>query len=61
MYAWFDRDPPFTAAQLQALTAGDEFEVIDWERIFGVRATSLREAVGETFGDPVYSRVQLDF
>nr|WP_230946944.1 NAD(P)-dependent oxidoreductase [Burkholderia stagnalis] len=61
IYAWFDRDPPFTAAQLRALTAGDEFEVIDWERIFGVRATSLREAVGETFGDPVYSRVQLDF
>jgi hypothetical protein len=61
LYAVFDRDPPFTAAQLKALTAGDEFEVTDWERIFSVKATTFADAVQETFSDPVYSRVVLKF
>ena len=48
-YGCFDRDPPFTTAQLEALVTPDVFEVIDWPGIFGVKATPLREALAETF------------
>lgn len=61
IYAIFDRNPPFTADQLKALTAGDEFEVIDWEGIFRVRATPFEEAIHETFNDPTYSHIALEF
>jgi nucleoside-diphosphate-sugar epimerase len=61
VYALFDRNPPFTASQLKALTAGDEFEVIDWEGIFGIKATVFANAVDETFNDPVYSQIALEF
>lgn len=60
-YALVDRDPPFTSRQLEALVTPDEFEVIDWPAIFSVRATPLREALAETFGHPVYSKVVLEF
>lgn len=61
IYALFDRNPPFTADQLKALTAGDEFEVIDWEGIFGIRATPFAKAMDETFNDPTYSQIALEF
>jgi len=61
IYAIFDKNPPFTADQLQALTAGDEFEVIDWEGIFDIRATPFVQAIDETFNDPTYSHVALEF
>jgi nucleoside-diphosphate-sugar epimerase len=54
-------NPPFTTSQLKALVTPDEFEVIDWPGIFGVRATPLEEALHETFGDPHYSGVVLQF
>lgn len=57
----FNHNPPFTAAQLKALTAGDEFEIIDWPTIFNVRATPFAQAIDETFNDPVYSKVVLKF
>lgn len=60
-YAVFDRDPPFTTKQLEALVTSDEFEVIDWPSIFGVEATGLREALEETFRHPVYSKISLEF
>jgi nucleoside-diphosphate-sugar epimerase len=60
-YSFFDRDPPFTTKQLDALATPDYFEVIDWPRIFNVRATPLTEALHETFQDPVYSNVVLEF
>lgn len=60
-YALFDRDPPFTAAQLKALTTPDVFEVIDWPRIFGVQPVPLREALTATFKDPTYADVELKF
>lgn len=60
-WAVFDRDPPFTADQLRALVAHDEFEVIDWPGIFGVRPTAFRDAIAETFNDPTYSPVTLNF
>lgn len=61
VYALFDRDPPFTTNQLEALVVPETFEVIDWPGIFGVRATPLAEALRETFGHPVYSRQVLEF
>ena len=60
-WALFDSNPPFTASQLKALTAGDAFEVIDWPSIFGVQPTPFAKAIHETFNDPEYSRVALEF
>jgi nucleoside-diphosphate-sugar epimerase len=59
--AVFDKDPPFTVKQLEALVTPDVFEVINWPGIFGVRATPLQQALDTTFRDPVYSHVALDF
>jgi nucleoside-diphosphate-sugar epimerase len=61
VYAAFDRDPPFTTKQLEALVTPDIFEVIDWPSIFGVSATPLRAALEQTFCDPVYSKFVLEF
>ncbi|WP_374555673.1 NAD-dependent epimerase/dehydratase family protein [Aquitalea pelogenes] len=61
IWALFDRNPPFTADQLKALVAHDEFEVIDWPAIFQVTPTPFSKAVDATFNDPQYSRVVLDF
>ena len=61
LWALFDKNPPFTTQQLEALVAGDEFEVIDWPTIFGVRFTPFREALEETFSHPTYSAVILNF
>ncbi|MGB8028535.1 MAG: NAD-dependent epimerase/dehydratase family protein [Terracidiphilus sp.] len=59
--AVFDRNPPFTTKQLEALVTPDVFEVIDWPGIFSVRATPLKEALQTTFRHPVYSKVALEF
>jgi nucleoside-diphosphate-sugar epimerase len=63
LWAWslFDRNPPFTTQQLEALVAKDEFEVIDWPGIFGVPYTPFKHAIHETFNDPRYSNVVLEF
>ncbi|MGE0800688.1 MAG: NAD-dependent epimerase/dehydratase family protein [Lautropia sp.] len=61
LWAVFDRNPPFTADQLKALVAHDEFEVIDWEAIFGVEATPFAVAIEQTFTDPRYGSVVLEF
>lgn len=63
LWIWgrFDRNPPFTTQQLAALSAKDEFEVIDWPGIFGVPCTPFKEAVDETFNDPRYSGTVLEF
>ena len=61
IYALFSRNPPFTADQLKALLAGDEFELIEWWNIFSVDATPLDQAINETFNDPLYSKITLEF
>ena len=61
MWALFDRNPPFTADQLDALVAEDEFEIIDWPSIFGVIPTPFEKALRITFEHPQYSAVKLDF
>lgn len=60
-YSWFDRDPPFTTAQLKALTTPDVFEEIDWPGIFSVERTPLQRALEETFLDPRYADIVLEF
>jgi nucleoside-diphosphate-sugar epimerase len=61
VWSKFDSNPPFTSAQLAALTAGDEFEVIDWPGMFGLRATPFAEAVREAYCDPRFSEIALQF
>jgi nucleoside-diphosphate-sugar epimerase len=60
-YARIDRDPPFTTQQLEALVLPEIFPTIDWPGIFGVAATPLKRALEETFCDPRYADVVLDF
>jgi len=60
-YAVVDRDPPFTTSQLEALVTPDVFEVIDWPGIFGVAPTPLRDALDQTFRDPRYAQIALEF
>jgi nucleoside-diphosphate-sugar epimerase len=61
VWGLFDRDPPFTTQQLEALCADDEFEVIDWPAIFGVPYTPFDRAIEETFKHPSYSHIVLEF
>jgi nucleoside-diphosphate-sugar epimerase len=61
LYAMFDRDPPFTTQQLEALVADETFEELDWESIFGVTATPLEQAIRQAYTDPVYSKIRLKF
>lgn len=63
LWTWglFDKNPPFTTQQLAALVAKDEFEVIDWPGLFGVPSTPFRRAVEETFNDPRYGQLALEF
>ena len=60
-YALADRNPPFTTSQLKALVTPDEFEIIDWPSIFGIEATPLELALEQTFQDPAYSNITLEF
>lgn len=61
IWSLFDKNPPFTTQQLAALSNKDEFEVIDWPAIFNVSSTPFATAVNETFNDPTYSQVILEF
>ena len=61
LYAWFDRNPPFTVSQLEALVIDESFEELDWESRFAVHATPLRKALELTFQHPRYSQIVLDF
>ena len=61
IYAVFDSDPPFTAEQLKALVARDEFEVIPWGEIFSVTPTPFAQAIEQTYGENKYSNIILKF
>jgi nucleoside-diphosphate-sugar epimerase len=58
-YALFSRKPPFTADQLKALSAGDDFTGIDTHAVFGVRQTPFEQAIAESYTDPRYSHIVL--
>jgi uncharacterized protein YbjT (DUF2867 family) len=60
-YALFNRHPPFTTQQLAALVIPEEFEMIDWPKIFGVRMTPLHEALTRTFREKPYCDIALEF
>jgi nucleoside-diphosphate-sugar epimerase len=59
IYAIFARKPPFTADQLKALSAGDEFKGIDTMKVFGIAQTPFEDAVRESYCDPQYSSIVL--
>jgi nucleoside-diphosphate-sugar epimerase len=62
IYALFDRHPPFTVDQLDALLGRDEFELIPWWEVFQIEPpTPFTVAIQETFLDPTYSRHVLHF
>lgn len=60
VYALFSDKPPFTADQLDSLTAGDEFTGVDLKQVFGFEPTPFRAAIIETFSHPTYSGVVLE-
>ncbi len=57
IYAVFSAYPPFTADQLDALIAGDEFTGVDMQKEFNVTPTPFTEAITETFTTEPYCRV----
>ncbi|WGD28374.1 NAD-dependent epimerase/dehydratase family protein [Ancylobacter sp. WKF20] len=61
LYARFSRTPPFTTSQLEALVIPEEFPVTDWPGAFGVARTPLKQALAETYLDPVYGQIVLEF
>jgi len=58
-YALFSAKPPFTADQLKALSAGDDFKGVDTEAVFGVRQTPFEEAIRESYVSSPYARIVL--
>lgn len=59
LYAVFSRKPPFTADQLKALTAGDDFKGVDTQAVFGITQTPFGDAVRESYCDNRYSGIVL--
>jgi nucleoside-diphosphate-sugar epimerase len=59
-YGLFTRQPPFTAAQLEALTAGDEFHGVDIRATFGFEPTPVEAGLRETFSHPVYAHTVVE-
>lgn len=59
VYAVFSRKPPFTADQLKALAAGDDFKGVDTQAVFGVTQTPFEDAVRESYCDKRYSGIVL--
>jgi len=59
VYALFSGKPPFTADQLRALSAGDEFHGVDTRVTFGVAQTPFEDAVRESYCDARYAPVVL--
>lgn len=61
LWALISRQPAFTTSQLKALTAGDEFDVMDWPGLFHVSATPLAEALRITYQDPHFASLEMPF
>ena len=61
VWALIVRRPAFTASQLEALTAGDEFEVINWPKIFSVKPTDIDDAIKKTYCNSIFSDIELPF
>ncbi len=61
VWAIIARKPAFTVSQLEALTAGDKFEVINWPKIFSVNPTDIDEAIKITYCNSTFSDIELPF
>tara|TARA_Y100001968_G_scaffold141817_1_gene129645 strand:+ start:21770 stop:22708 length:939 start_codon:yes stop_codon:yes gene_type:complete len=61
LWALISRQPAFTSSQLHALTAGDQFEVIDWPSVFQINPTQLEDALKVTHQDNRYSNIKMPF
>ena len=59
VFALFVRKPPFTADQLNALAAGDDFRGVNTSVEFGVTQTPFEQAIRESYCDPQYSHIVL--
>jgi nucleoside-diphosphate-sugar epimerase len=59
VYSLFSSKPPFTADQLKALSAGDDFKGVDTQATFGVAQTPFEQAIRESYCDPRYSHIVL--
>jgi hypothetical protein len=59
-YGLFTRKPPFTADQLKALSAGDDFHGVDTRATFGVQQTPFERAIEESYCDSRYSHIVLE-
>lgn len=59
-YALFSANPPFTADQLKALSAGEEFDGVDTGMVFGVLQTPFEDAIRESYTDERYSQIVLE-
>jgi nucleoside-diphosphate-sugar epimerase len=60
VYGLFTKQPPFTAAQLKALTAGDDFKGVDIAGTFGFQPTPVEAGLRETFTHPVYAKYAVE-
>lgn len=60
LYARLSDHPPFTADQLVALTAGDDFIGVDMSATFQVVPTGFEQALRETLCDSRYAGVALE-
>jgi nucleoside-diphosphate-sugar epimerase len=61
IYALFNKNPPFTTQQLEALATDDRFDLITWWDIFDVVPTPFLSAIDQTFNDADYSKYVLEF
>lgn len=61
LWGMWDKNPPFTRQQLEALVADDIFEIEPWPDYFSVTPTDLQAALTTTFNDPTFSKVVLEF
>ena len=53
--------PAFTKSQLKALTAGDQFSILEWPKIFNVENTPIKKAFEITFKDKKFSNIDIPF
>ena len=53
--------PAFTKSQLKALTAGDQFSILEWPKIFNVEHTPIKKAFKITFKDKKFSNIDIPF
>lgn len=61
LWALITNKPVFTSSQLEALTAGDQFEVIDWPSIFNIKPTKLQDALIITHKHTKFSKINIPF